>query len=166
MNHILIFEKFTNELFFHSSKNKFEKFDISYINGVGLKYGYGIYLSKDLNHAKIFNSDFLYTCKINTNNFVEWSDNVSIHIFKKIEPILNRLDIKLNKYEKCYSTIYYRIKNRLLELKYPNDKYDNNAAKETTQLLLGVGIKGTYCENEFCIYDPEDIIILKIEKNN
>jgi hypothetical protein len=162
---IKLFDNFIQtQLFFHSSETKFDKFNFSYVNGVGLKYGYGIYFSKDRNHAKIYHSNFLYTCKLNTNNFVDWSDYISDNTLKKIKPILKKLDIKLNKYDKCFSTIYLKIKNRILDLRYPNDIYDNNAAKDTTQLLLNVGINGTYFENEYCVFDPNDILILKIEK--
>lgn len=168
MKFIKLFEDFNNDLLYHGSNKLFDSFTRKYINGIGLKYGYGLYFSSKKETAEIFSSKqsvdrYLYTVKLRSKNLLKWTDLTTEQLIL-IEPLLNDLNINIDKYDTTFSHIYFKIKNKLLKTMFPDDMYDDNVSKYLSNLLEKIGFDGIYDKDEYCIFNPNNIQIVDIEK--
>jgi len=156
-----------DNIWYHGSRYLFNTFDKNKI-GITSDYGtlgVGIYLTDNKDLAKHYatQSGYVYTCKINVKNplvidSIEKERDLSRATYNGIEELANKLGLSLSE-DSTYNDP--RIKKKIYNnYKEYLSKYDSVIGKwkNIPQIILD--------NNEICVFNPDDIEIIDIEKAN
>jgi hypothetical protein len=142
---------------YHASSEHFDVFDVEKISNIrGDLYGKGFYFTNNYDYAKNFGK-YIYLCNVRLQNPLNLTnDKTNIELSYLLERINNINDFDLEYIVGCiksksYTTAFRKIR-KYVSFEELKELYD--------------GVIG-YCEEggkEYVVYNPNDIVILEINK--